>query len=80
MVSYPLGIFLGGFLFFFLTSDLSSWASDLFHLLAHSLVSKKVSVEYCNANKFDLHCYSLFQSAFYIPVCIKTLLNISPFG
>ena len=27
-------------------NDLSSWASDLFHLLAHYLVSKKVSVEY----------------------------------
>ena len=44
---YPLGIFFLGFLSFFLTSDLSSWASDLFHLLAHCLVSKKVSVKYC---------------------------------
>ena len=79
MVSYPPGYIFGGLSFFFLTSDLSSWASDLFHLLAHSLVSKKVSVEYCNANKFDLHCYSLFQSAFYIPFCIKTPLKISPF-
>ena len=29
---YPLGIFFPSFLSFFLTSDLSSWASDLFHL------------------------------------------------
>ena len=29
---------------FFWTSGLASWASDLFHFLAHCLVSKKVSV------------------------------------
>ena len=39
---YPLGIF---FWALFLC-DLSSWASDLFHSLAHCLVSKKVSVKY----------------------------------
>ena len=27
------------FFFFFLTSDLSSWASELFHLLAHCLAT-----------------------------------------
>ena len=34
------------FLGFFWTSGLPSWASDLFHLQAHCLVSKKVSVEH----------------------------------
>ena len=32
---------------FFWTSDLSFWASELFHSLAHCLVSKKVSVKHC---------------------------------
>ena len=41
--SLPLGYFICGLYFF---CDLSSWASDLLHLLAHCLVSKKVSVKY----------------------------------
>lgn len=32
---------------FFWTSGLSLWASDLFHILAHYLVSKIVSVGHC---------------------------------
>ena len=31
---------------FFWTSGLSLWASDFYHLLAHCLVSQKVSVEH----------------------------------
>lgn len=34
-------------IFFFWTSGLSLWASDLFHILAHYLVSKIVSVGHC---------------------------------
>ena len=57
MAPYPLGIFFLGFLLFFLTNDLSSWASDLFHLLALCLLSKKVSFKYCT--KFVLLKLSL---------------------
>ena len=39
-----LGVF---FVAMFWTSGLSLWASDLLCLLAHCLVSKKVSVEHC---------------------------------
>ena len=61
MPPYPLVILFVGFLSFFLTSDLSSWASDLFHLLAHCLVSKKVSVKYwVPSNKENTPCTNFF--------------------
>lgn len=44
-VLLPHEIFLG----FFWTSGLASWANDLFHLLAQSLVSKKVSIEHSSS-------------------------------
>ena len=53
------------FFLFFLTSDLSSWASDLFHLLALCLVSKKVSVKYCT--KFVLLKLSLTVETDHLP-------------
>ena len=65
MARYPLGIFFLGFLLFFLTSYLSSWASDLFHLLALCLVSKKVSVKYCT--KFVLLKVSLTVETDHLP-------------
>ena len=49
MLNVPNSIAFGTCIFFlavFWTSGLSLWASDLLYLLAHCLVSKKVSVEH----------------------------------
>ena len=55
---YPLGIF---FCALFLC-DLSSWTSDLFHLLAHCLVSQKVKVSSTGSpsNKENTACTKYF--------------------
>ena len=63
--SLPPGYIFSGFPSFFLTSDLSSWASDLFHLLALCLVSKKGSVKYCT--KFVLLKLSLTVETDHLP-------------